>query len=284
MNTAARISAIPVRFSAAAETYEQHSAVQDWVATRLIEALTAIRFPNPSGPVLEIGCGTGLLTRRVRVTFPGVPLLALDLSAAMVAEARRRMRSATPPGAANGWAVGDAVRLPCRAVFEAVVSSSAVHWAESPTAVLSEMSRVLRPGGGVALAVMTAGTLGELRRARREAAPDQEPPADLPAAAVFRAAARAAGFQIRFEAEAERVETYPSAVDFLRAIHEQGLTGGRFSNTGRLLNRTQLGRLIAGYERDYGRAGGVAATYRVLWLIAEKIPTVAEENRPERIP
>ena len=50
----------------------------------------ARRVPvNPGGDVLEIACGTGLVTRRIRARLdPSVRLTATDLSPAMLAYAR----------------------------------------------------------------------------------------------------------------------------------------------------------------------------------------------------
>ncbi|MBE3132115.1 MAG: class I SAM-dependent methyltransferase, partial [Acidobacteria bacterium] len=45
------------------------------------------------GPVLELGCGTGRVLMPVAAT--GVRLVGVDLSAPMLARARRRMRRAT---------------------------------------------------------------------------------------------------------------------------------------------------------------------------------------------
>jgi malonyl-CoA O-methyltransferase len=258
------------RFSAAAETYESYSGVQERVAVRLMECAQS-EMPR-GGPVriLEIGCGTGVLTRLLRNTYPASRLLAVDLSAAMIREARKRLAT---PSERMGWVVGDAGQLPVCDGFDAVFSSSVLHWADSPQAAMEEIARALNPGGVTALAIMTVGTLAELHAVRRRIAPDNLPASDLPTRELLCEAVCAAGLKIRREAPGEMIVYYPSAHLLLNALHDQGLTGGRFSTSGRPLTRTQLRGLLDCYDRDYSGPDGVRATYRVLWLIAEKPAT-----------
>jgi len=260
------LSPIQRRFSAAAATYDHFADVQDRVAVRLLELALSEMSPSRPAQILEVGCGSGRLTRRLRETFPASRLWALDLSAAMVCEARKRV--AAPPGT-MGWAVGDAAQLPVRATFDALFSSSVLHWVDSLPAALGEIRRALNPGGLAALAIMTQGTLAELHAVRRRITPENLPLADLPASDLLREAVRASGLTHRIETSGEIVVTYPSAHSFLKTLHAQGLTGGRFSTSGRPLSRTQLRALIDVYDREFSVPGGVRATYRILWLIAE---------------
>ena len=62
---------------------------------------------KPSGDVLEIACGTGVVTRRLRERLhPAVRLVATDLSEAMLGFARGKV-----PGKIE-WKTADAGRLP----------------------------------------------------------------------------------------------------------------------------------------------------------------------------
>jgi SAM-dependent methyltransferase len=89
--------------------------------------------------VLELGCGTGEFTRRVAPE--GARLVALDLSADLLAKARARVLSGAR------FLRGDAQRLPFRAgAFDVVYGCSILHHLDVETA-LGEARRVLRPGG-----------------------------------------------------------------------------------------------------------------------------------------
>ena len=63
---------------------------------------------------------------------------------------------------------------------------------------------------------------------------------------------------------------YDDATAFLKAIHEQGVTGGRVSVGSAPLNRTEINRLAAGYQENYPYDGGVFATYETATFLLTK--------------
>jgi ubiquinone/menaquinone biosynthesis C-methylase UbiE len=98
--------------------------------------------------VLDLGCGTGHLSARLREELAGVEVVGCDYSRGMLREAHTRAPHAP-------WTQGDALRLPFRAAsFDAVVSTEAFHWFPDQPAALRELHRVLGPGGRVAIALV----------------------------------------------------------------------------------------------------------------------------------
>jgi len=65
----------------------------------------------------------------------------------------------------------------------------------------------------------------------------------LPTVLTVHTALAQAGLSIEEEREESRRQTYASAGDLLRQLHDQGLTGGSWSKSGQLLNRADLRRL-----------------------------------------
>ncbi len=100
---------------------------------------------RPPGEVLEVACGTGLLTRRVRERLdPALRLVATDLSKAMLDYARGKLRG----GANVAWQEADACRLPFGdGEFGAVVCSFGVMFVPDRRAAFNEARRVLKEGG-----------------------------------------------------------------------------------------------------------------------------------------
>lgn len=98
----------------------------------------------PTGAaVLDLACGTGQVLRLVRRNRPEAQrLVGADFSEAMIREARRR----GPTGA--GFCQADAMHLPfADRSFDAVTCVFGVRNFAQPAVGLSEMFRVLRPGG-----------------------------------------------------------------------------------------------------------------------------------------
>lgn len=106
----------------------------------------AQRLPaKPPGDVLEIACGTGLMTRRLRARLdPSVRLTATDLSQAMLDYARGKLADRR----GIEWREADALKLPfADGAFGAVVCAFGVMFVPDRQAAFREARRVLKPGG-----------------------------------------------------------------------------------------------------------------------------------------
>ncbi len=99
--------------------------------------------------VLDLGCGTGQLLRRMADELPACRLVGCDYSPGMLAHAAARLRAAP---SAPALVRGDASHLPFRnGSFDAVVSTEAFHWFPDHHAALAELARILVPGGTLLL-------------------------------------------------------------------------------------------------------------------------------------
>jgi malonyl-CoA O-methyltransferase len=165
-----RKARIAARFGAAAAGYDAASPLQREAATRLAQRIAAL--PRPAAPrVLEIGCGTGHLTRALAPVIGGTWTIT-DIAPEMVAACRA---DGFP---AAHYFVMDGEHPACApGSFDLVVSSLAAQWFADLPAALAGLATLLAPGGRIALATLGAATFAEWRAAHaaqglRAATPD----------------------------------------------------------------------------------------------------------------
>jgi arsenite methyltransferase len=100
--------------------------------------------PAPADNVLDLGCGSGWLSRRVAKLVPQGRVVGMDISDEMIRIARRN--SADQHNLL--FVTGEVTKIPAEANFftHAISVESAYYW-PSPAAGMKEIFRVLRPGG-----------------------------------------------------------------------------------------------------------------------------------------
>lgn len=164
-------------FEVAAEAYNRFMGRYSGpLATRFADWSGVAR----TGRALDVGCGTGALTRVLvdRLGVDGVS--AVDPSAHFIAALRRAFPTLDVQ-------TGVAERLPYPDdLFDVTLAQLVVHFMRDPVGGLREMGRVTRPGGTVAACVWDlAGDDGPLHtfwQAARELDPEAAGEGDLPGA------------------------------------------------------------------------------------------------------
>ena len=99
--------------------------------------------------IVDVGCGTGLLTSRLRRELEPEEIHGCDLSEGMLDQARARDPRVS-------WHVAPAEQLPFAGEsMDAIISTEAFHFFDQPVA-LREFHRVLAPGGHLIVASFNA--------------------------------------------------------------------------------------------------------------------------------
>lgn len=100
------------------------------------DAALELLAPQPGEAILDLGCGDGVLTKRIAEA--GADVLGVDASEGMLAAARAL-------GLKVEQADGQALAFVGR--FDAVFSNAALHWMPDQRAVADGVFRALKPGG-----------------------------------------------------------------------------------------------------------------------------------------
>jgi len=242
--------AVAAAFGRAAQSYHQHAELQRESASALLRLLPTQKY----AAVLDAGCGPGSMSRYWRET--GARVTALDLSAPMLAEARRQR-------VADRYLLGDIDALPLADGEVCLAwSNLAVQWCDDLRHALSELRRVVRPGGAVAFSTLAAGSLGELNEAWE--AIDDRPHANrfLSRAQILSAVK---GWRVRYAIHPVTV-AFPDALSAMRSLKGIGATHLHQGRREAPLTRSQLQQLQLAWPQQQG---GCPLSYQLFLGVIE---------------
>lgn len=237
------------RFSAASASYDAEAEAQQHIAARLW-ALAAPHVTS-GADVLEIGAGTGLLTRLILEAQPR-SLTVNDLYISPQVEGLAQQFSGRVQ-----CREGDAEHLEFGGPFDAVLSASTVQWFADIPAFFARCAGVLPKGGLLAFSSFLPGNLQEV--------------AEL--TGVGLSYARAAELQGQLAPHFELVAMeqgdvtlhFASPRHVLLHLRHTGVTGIRSVVWG----KNSYKEFVARYTARYGNAQGVRLTYRPVYVLAK---------------
>lgn len=236
---------VGTRFASAAPTYDANATVQKRVSHRL-----ASMIPLSEGvEVLEIGSGTGIFTSEYQKRITGSKILAFDIAPGNLEATDGNTITVEQTDGET------AVRHMPGESFDIILSSSTIQWFNSPRRFISEVMRLLHPGGEAYLSFYVAGTLEEVDRISPENAMHYAP--------------IETGFAARISTKCSvETETYtldfPTAADALRHIRATGVNALKRAPLSPALTR----QLMAAITSD--GTGTATLRYRAIFLTLKK--------------
>ncbi len=147
-------------FNAHAADYERAATVQMEIGERLFERLSFLNIKPRF--VLDLGCGPGVFSARLKKYYPNAQIIGLDLAYNMLVCAQQKQGWRRKWGLVNA----DMTALPfASGVFDLVFANQVIHWSNPLSAVMSELNRVMRPEGCLMFSTLGPDTFKELRQA-----------------------------------------------------------------------------------------------------------------------
>ena len=134
-----------------------------WSYQSFLEELVKHTRFEANQKILDIATGTSVIPRKLlEQNIPGIEVVGLDITESMLRQARKKIHQEGHQDRIR-LTCGDAMALPYReGSFDVVVSGLASHHMDIPL-MLSEMRRVLKPGGTLSIIDVGTSPLWETR-------------------------------------------------------------------------------------------------------------------------
>ncbi len=165
MNSAAQFSAFRTndvrrRFDRAAEKFEEFDFVHAVTRNGLLARLEPMVVQAKT--VVDLGCATGSACKPLAKRFRRAHIIALDLSASMLQQVRRKQSWLAKYSLLHANA--NAIPLIDQSV-DVVFANQLLPWVDDSTMVFTEVARVLRENGLFLFSSLGPDSLSELRQA-----------------------------------------------------------------------------------------------------------------------
>lgn len=141
------------KFSKGSKTYDENANVQKYMIDTLLDNLPKKKYGN----ILEIGCGTGLLTTKLIELFPDAKIIAIDISNDMIHICKEKTK-----GYNIHFICCDIEEYAPIDQFDLIISSATFQWMSNLEELLSTLKSRLSPDGIIAFSTFANGTFKEL--------------------------------------------------------------------------------------------------------------------------
>ncbi len=258
-------------FSNNAHQYDEVTPIQASMATEL--AQSSIKHLNTTEikSVIEIGCGTGNLTRRLVKLFPDASITAIDISQSMISLAKKKLSLSNNINFINADAeaiINEQGALPGSNL---VISNAAIQWFSEPLFTMQKYSNLLKPGGLLSFATFGPQTFNELNQSFIYAESKLQLK-HVPRVLNFCSEqswidlfSDSKEFEIMMSCKL-RKQTYPSVREFLLTIKKAGAAHAH-QNDSRYISRNLIKYMKSAYKQKYSNIEktGIYATYHILF-------------------
>lgn len=255
---------IATSFGQASEIYNIHASLQRECAKYLLKFLTIYQSKLPEGVILEIGCGTGLITQGLLHCFPHRSLEITDLSVEMLSYCQSHLDISDRKKSLVSFYQLDAENdLSDAQPYAAIVGGFVIQWFTDPAKSLNRLLERLHPNGMLFISFPTCDSFPEWRQICEQLnLPFTANP--LPNPETLLSALPQA--QLCYTETLERSTTHANAADFFRSLKA---IGAGVNQTQQQLTATQMKTLIQHWNAQ--AAGPVQVHHQIVcWALQRK--------------
>jgi malonyl-CoA O-methyltransferase len=255
---------IAANFTASAPFYDHYAVLQQQAAKSLVTRLEALKGQIPTGPLLEVGCGTGAVSLALASMLPHRRLTLIDLAPGMIAYNRSALAPLLASRPAHvDWQVCDAETISNQSTYALITSCLTLQWLHDLPRALDRLCSALVPDGILICSYLGDRSFPEWQQAAESCglAYTANP---LPNSQQTLAHALPLGHLASTEEELVTI-SYSSVLDFFRSLKKTGTSTPTSTNR---LSRRDMARLITGWQRQAGTP--VPVTYQINTLLVRR--------------
>jgi malonyl-CoA O-methyltransferase len=260
------------RFSDHAKTYDQFANVQKKMGTQLLKLLDRKESDSSSIDILEIGCGTGFLTRKLSQQFPKATITAIDLAPGMIEIAKQKINNEQVH-----FLCGDIEEIELKERYDLIISNATFQWLNDMEHTLIHLANSLKKNGKILFSTFGVETFHELHTSFHRALQKLQLNTNARLGQPFyslkdllelcdRIIRSVHPYSTVVGIESIEKEKFLSVRDFFTSLKKIGATN---SNQGPFFQRPSvLKEMMKIYERDFQENGYITATYHCLFIEA----------------
>jgi malonyl-CoA O-methyltransferase len=260
MNQKIDTTVVAKRFSDAADTYDTWAKPQALAAQALCSLL-----PDGAHHVLDLGCGTGLLTTLLMKRYPTATITGVDPAPGMIGKCRQKW----PHDTRMTFVVASAETYEPPHQFDLIAATCSFQWFPDKPLALQHIKNALVPGGFFCFAVPVIGTLSELFQSVYETSRKRIDKETFFTATDYIDWLSQANFEVQHMTASDLAVHAPNSLYVINSIRGIGATSWGLSEEDPL-SATQINALINHYDSNYATKDGVRLTYRILYGVAKK--------------
>ncbi|TCO72267.1 malonyl-ACP O-methyltransferase BioC [Marinisporobacter balticus] len=257
------------RFSRNAKQYDQYAKVQKIMGDTLIAHIknTGIDFEN----ILEVGCGTGYVTRALKKHFKGAKITAVDIAPGMIEQVKATMNCEEIE-----FICGDIEEMILDEKYDLIISNATFQWFNQLDHTLTKLIKLLDEEGILCFSTFGKNTFCELHQSFDKTKDLLKIKEDISAGQSFYSLEELQEIckhvvtknhfkKMEMDAlEKYEYEYFNGCKDFLYSVKKIGANNSQ--NNRNKINPDFIEKVIAIYDRDYLENDQVRATYNNLFV------------------
>jgi len=270
-------------FGRNSSTYDKYAQIQRKMAIKLIDLIKKDINKADELNVLDVGCGTGILTKLFLEEYSNSKVTAVDIAPGMIKMAKNTLADYNV-----NFICDDIEKWQLENEYDLIISNTAFEWFSDSKGTFENIMKMLKVGGRMCFSTFGNSTFSELQQSFNEVKGELEPELYVaPGQQLY-------SMEQLYQMYTSILENYPdvdvlincketleyeyfnTVKDFLKSAEKLGL-----NNSNRLKNTsaTLIKQMADLYEKNYTYKEKIRATYHCIYFslkveITEKIATI----------